>query len=57
MSGLKVTFVNRQGVTVTIVLVANDRVRSNGDLILGPTRFDRPAITIPASQIVRYEVR
>ena len=57
MSGLKVTFVNRQGVTVALVLVANDRVRSNGDLILGPTRFDRPALTIPAAQIVRYEVR
>ena len=57
MSGMKVTFVNRQGVTVTLVLVANDRVRSNGDLILGATRFDRPAVVILASQIVRYEVR
>lgn len=57
MSGLTLTFINRQGVTVTIVLFAHDAIHTNGDITLSPTRLDDKEIRIPASQIVTYGVR
>jgi len=57
MNGLTLTFVNRQGVTVTIVLFAFDRVHTNGDITLSPTRLDGKEVRIPASQVVSYGLR
>lgn len=57
MSGLTLTFTNRQGVTVTIVLFAFDRVHTSGDVTLSPTRLDGKEIRIPAAQIQGFGFR
>lgn len=57
MTGLTVTFINKQGIEVTIVLFAFDKIHTSGDITLSPTRIDGAEIRLNASQIIRYGVR
>lgn len=57
MSGLTVTFINKQGIEVTIALFAFDKIHTSGDLTLSPTRIDGAEIRLTADRIIRYGFR
>jgi hypothetical protein len=57
MSGLTVTFLNYQGITITIVLFAFDVIHTSGDLTLSPTRLDMKEVRIQSSRIIGYGLR
>ena len=58
MTGLTLTFVTCTGDGLaTIPLFAFDKIHTNGDVTLSPTRIDGAAIMIPRDRVIGFGLR